>query len=156
VLAQLALRRGELETAEAESRLACEWVWPFPTYSWDIVALRIRILLALGRAPEALSLGEETLRRFEHIGMAGYGEIDLRLAIAEAREAMGQPESARELLRLTLPQLRLRLKDLPDAATRARYLAEVPAHARLLERAREWLGDEAVREGLGPEAPADA
>jgi hypothetical protein len=145
VLAQLALRRGELETAEAESRLACERVWPFPTYSWDIVALRIWILLAVGRAAEALGLGEETLQRLERIGMNGYGEIHLRLALAEAREAMGQTGSARELLQATLPRLRLRVEDLPTAEMRARYLTQVPTHARLLTLARQWLGAETVR-----------
>jgi len=145
VLAELALRRGDLEAAEAEARTACEWVRPFPTYSWDLVALRVRVLLALGRAEEALALSEATLQQFERIGMAGQGEIDLRLAVAEAREAAGRPEAAREMLRLTLPRLRLRVEDLPDTAARARYLTQVPTHARLLALARERLGREAVR-----------
>ncbi|KFE68133.1 hypothetical protein DB31_7370 [Hyalangium minutum] len=148
-LATIALRRGELEAAEAEARTACEWVKPFPTYSWDLVALRARILLSMGRVQEALSLSEETLRQFEHIGMTGQGEIDLRLAVAEAREAAGQSEAAREMLQLTLPRLRVRMEDIPSAEARARYLTQVRAHARLLELAREKLGREAVRaEGL--------
>jgi tetratricopeptide (TPR) repeat protein len=145
VLAQLAFRRGDLAGAEAESRTACEWVRPFPTYSWDIFALRVRILLALGRTAEALSLGEETLQRFESIGLSGYGELELRLAVSEAREAAGQHEAARELLRTTLSRLRLRVDGLPDAAVRARYLTEVPTQARLLALARAWLGEGAVR-----------
>lgn len=144
-LAEVALRRGDLKTAEAESRAACEWVKPFPTYSWDVVALRVRILLAMGRVPEALSLSEETLRQFERIGMTGQGEIDLRLAVAEAREAAGQSEACREMLQLTLPRLRVRVEDIPSAEARARYLTQVRTNARLLELAREKLGHEAVR-----------
>lgn len=145
VLAEIARRRGELEAAEAEARTACEQVQPFPAYSWDILALRLRILLALGRVTEALGTGEEALQRFEHIGMSGYGEVELRLAVVEAREAAGQPEASRELLQATLPRLLLRVEDIPGAAERTRYLTQVPAHARLLELARERLGHEAVR-----------
>jgi hypothetical protein len=151
VLAQLAYRRRDLQTAEAESRTACEWVRPFPTYSWDIFALRMRILLALGRTAEALDLGEETLQRFEGLGLSGYGELELRLAVSEARDAAGQHEASRELLRTTLSRLRLRVDGLPDDAARARYLTEVPTQARLLSVARAWLGDDAVRAaGLEP------
>jgi tetratricopeptide (TPR) repeat protein len=153
VLAELARRRGALETAEAEARLACEWVRPFPAYSWDILALHVRILLALGRTAEAHSTGEAALQQFESLGLSGYGEIELRLAVSEARSAVGQLEAARELLRTTLPRLRRRVDNIPEAAARTRYLTEVPTQVRLLALARQWLGDEAVRAaGLEPEA----
>ncbi|MDY7231678.1 serine/threonine-protein kinase PknK [Hyalangium rubrum] len=157
VLAELALHRGDLEVAEAEARTACELLRPFPTSSWEFHALHVQTLLALGRSREALEVAEAALQLFERIGMAGFGEIDLRLAVAEAREATGQPQSAREMLRTTLSRLRPRVEDLPDAATRARYLTQVPNHARLLALARDWLGEEAVRAaGLGLEALGDA
>ncbi|HYI00842.1 ATP-binding protein, partial [Hyalangium sp.] len=153
VLAEIALRRGLLETAEVEVHQACEWAQSFPAYSWDILALRVRILLARGRVAEALRWGEEALQQFDRSGLAGYGELELRLAVSEAREASGQSEAARELMRTTLSRLHLRLKDIPDAAVRTHYLTEVPTQVRLLALAREWLGDEAVRAaGLGPEA----
>ena len=153
VLAEIAFRRGDLETAEAESRLACERESPFPAYCWDLVALRVRILLALGRTAEALALGEATLQQFERIGLGGFGEIELRLAVAEARDAAGQPEAARELLRTTLSRLRLRVDDIPDAAAKVRYLTVVPTQARLLTLARAWLGTEAIKAaGVEPEA----
>src|SRR5262249_20613934 len=125
---------------------ACERVRPFPTYSWDITALRVQILLSLGRAPQALDVGEQALERLGHLGVSGHGEIDLRLAIAEARGATGRAKEGRTLLRETLPGLRRRVDDIPSAEARARYLTEVPTHARLLSLAKEWLGDEALRE----------
>jgi len=146
VLAQLAVRRGEFTTAEVEARMACERVRPFPTYSWDITALHVQILLSLGRVQEALDAGSEALERLAHLGVSGFGEIDLRLAVAEALAATGRAEEGRTLLRDTLPGLRRRVDDIPSAEARARYLTEVPTHARLLSLANEWLGEEALRE----------
>ncbi len=146
VLAQIAMRGGALATAEAEARMACERVRPFPTYSWDITALHVQILLSLGRAQEALDAGEEALERLSCLGVSGYGEIDLRLAVAEALGATGRVDEGRTLLRETLPRLRRRVDDIPNAEARSRYLTEVPTHARLLSLAKEWLGEEALRE----------
>ena len=145
VLAQLAVRRGDLATAEVEAHMACERVRPFPTYSWDITTLHVQILLTLGRAQEALDAGQEALKRLCRLGVAGYSEIDLRLAVAEALSATGRAEEGRALLRETLPRLRRRVDDIPSAEARTRYLTEVPTHAQLLSVAREWLGDEALR-----------
>jgi len=146
VLAQLAVRRGDLATAEVEARMACERVRPFPIYSWDITALHVQILLTLGRAQEALETGEAALERLSRLGVSGFGEIDLRLAVAEALSATGRTKEGHALLRETLPLLRRRVDDIPDAEARARYLTEVPTHARLLSVAKEWLGDEALRD----------
>jgi len=146
VLAQLAVRRGDLATAEVEILMACERVQPFPTYSWDITALHVQIMLSLGRAQEALDAGEQALERLSALRVSGYGEIDLRLAVAEALDATGRAEDGRTLLRETLPRLRRRVDDIPSAEARARYLTLVPTHARLLSVAREWLGEETLRE----------
>ena len=146
VLAQLAVRRSDLATAEVEARMACERVRPFPTYSWDITALHVQILLARGRAQEALDAGEAALERLSRLEVSGYGEIDLRLAVAEALGGTGRAEEGRTLLRETLPRLRRRVDDIPDAEERARYLTEVPTHARLLSLVTEWLGEGTLRE----------
>ncbi len=144
VLAEIARRRGDLPAAEAEARAACQATLPFPPYSWDLRALLVRILLEQGRAAEALALGEEAVRALEQLGLSGAGELALRLALAEARDAAGQADAAREMLADALPRLRKRADDIPDAAARARYLAEVPTNARLLSLARAWLGEDAV------------
>jgi len=146
VLAQLAVRRGDLATAEVEARVACEQVRPFPTYSWDITALRVHILISLGRVQEALDAGQQALDRLTRLEVSGFGEIDLRLAVASALGATGRIEEGHALLRGTLAGLRRRVDDIPSAEARARYLTEVPTHARLLALAREWFGDEALQE----------
>lgn len=146
VLARVALRRDDLAAAESESRVACELTRPFPAYSWDIVALRIHVLMTLHRTEEALALAEETFTHLQNIGLAGYGEIDLRLALAEARAAAGRPEAARDMLRETLGRLRVRLLDIPEGEARTRYLEKVETNARLCAMAREHLGEEALRD----------
>ncbi len=147
-LARIALRRGDLATADAESLLACEQARPFPGYSWDIAALRSRVLLALGRAAEARAVSEEALALLEHLRLEGYGEIDLRLAVAETREAVGELEAARDMLRVAVKRLRLRVLDIPAGTARDRYLDEVETNARLCALAKAHLGDDALR-GLG-------
>src|SRR5262249_25469648 len=140
------VRRGDLATAEVESRMAWERIRSFPTCSWDITAVRVQILLSLGRAQEALATGEEALARLARLGVSGFGEFDLRLAVAEARGPAGRTEAGHALLRETLPRLRRRVDDIPSAEARARYLTEVPIHARLLSLAKVWLGEEALQE----------
>ena len=87
----------------------------------------------------------------EQLGLAGYGEIALRLAVAEARHAAGDAGAAREALADTLRRLWIRAEGIPEAAARERYLTEVPTNARVIALARAWLGDEAVKPpGLDP------
>jgi hypothetical protein len=139
-LAEARWRRGDLAGAEAEARAACEAARPFPPCSWDPIALRVRLLLALGRAAEARGAGEIAVAEMDRLGLAGWGELSLRLALAEARHAAGEIDAARAALADAIPRLKRRADDIPEAAARARYLTEVPTHARLLALAKAWLG----------------
>ena len=133
-------RRGDLVGAEEDTRRACETARPFPAACWGLVALRIHILLALGRAPEALQAGDEAVQWMDHLGLAGHGEIALRLALAEAQQAAGQGDAARAALADVVHRLKKRADDIPAAAARERYLTQVPVHARLIALAKAWLG----------------
>jgi hypothetical protein len=62
---------------------------------------------------------------------------------------VGRAEDARATLADTIPRLQKRLDDIPEPAARERYLANVPANARVVALAKQWLGEEAVRT-LGP------
>src|SRR5262249_49342370 len=48
-LAEIKRRRGDLSGAEAAARAACDTARPFQAYAWEVIALRMRILLDLGR-----------------------------------------------------------------------------------------------------------
>jgi eukaryotic-like serine/threonine-protein kinase len=139
VLAEIMRRRGDLTDAEREARAACEAVRPFPSFGWGVIALHARILLGQERAEDALAVAEAGVREIERLGLEGSGEIDLRLSLAEALHAVGRTDAARETLADVLPRLKKRLDDIPEAAARERYLTEVPANARIVALAKEWL-----------------
>jgi len=89
------------------------------------------------------------------IGETGTGKEVAADALRDASRRRDAPfiEEGRTLLRKTLRGLRRRVDDISSAEARARYLTEVPIHARLLSVATEWLGDEALRDaGLIVEA----
>src|SRR5687767_2529779 len=98
------------------------------------------MLLEQGRADESLAVAQDGVQELERLDLAGIGEIALRLSLAEALHATGMTDEARAALSKTVERLRPRLEDIPEAAARARYLANVPANARLVALAKAWLG----------------
>jgi len=144
VLAEIKRRRGDLPGAEAEGRVACEAARPFPAYSWDVIALHMQILIEQGRAAEALPIGDNAVRELERLGLAGSGELALRLAVAEVHHAVGHTAAATAALAVALERLWARVYGIPEGPARVRYLTQVPVNARLIALGRAWLGDEAV------------
>jgi hypothetical protein len=144
VLIEIMRRRGDLSGAEAEARVACEAARPFPPYAWELIALRMQILIEQGRAAEALPIGDDAVGELERLGLAGYGELALRLAVAEAHHAVGDTAAAAAALAVVLERLWIRVADIPEGAARERYLTQVPVNARLIALGRAWLGEAAV------------
>jgi serine/threonine protein kinase len=144
VLAEIMRRRGDLPGAEAEARMACEAARPFPPFSWELIALRMQILIEQGRAAEALPFGDAAVRELERLGLAGNGELALRLAVAEAHHAVGDMAAAAAALAIALERLWIRVHGIPEGLPRERYLTNVPVNARLIALGRAWLGDAAV------------
>ncbi|MDC3959846.1 protein kinase domain-containing protein [Polyangium jinanense] len=99
----------------------------------------ILALLREGRPEEARRVADDVARWMEaRGGMAGYAEIPLRLAIAEARAATGDMPAAREALAEAIRRLEWRLERIEDPVMRALH-RELPEHVRLRELEREWL-----------------
>lgn len=144
VLAEIMRRRGDLPGAEAETCAACEAARPFPPYSWELIALRMQILIEQGRAAEALPIGDDAVRELERLGLAGCGELALRLAVAEAHHAVGDTATAVAALADALERLWIRVRGIPERVPRERYLANVPVNARLIALGRAWLGENAI------------
>ncbi|NUQ78751.1 MAG: protein kinase [Polyangiaceae bacterium] len=142
-VAEIRRRQGNLVDAEREARAACETVRPFQGFAWGIIALHARILLEQGRAEEALAVAEAGVQELEQRGIEASGEIELRLSRAEALHAVRRGEAARAALADTLPRLKKRVDDIPESSARERYLTRVPANARVIALAKEWLGEDA-------------
>jgi len=143
-LATIRRRQGDLALAEREARVGRDAARAFPGSSWEVIALHARILLEQGRAEEAIAVAEAGVRELERLGLEGNGEIDLRLSLAEAHHAAGRVEAARAALSDTIPRLKKRALDIPDPSARERYLADVPANARVIALAEAWLGEAPV------------
>ncbi|HZF52075.1 MAG TPA: hypothetical protein VE093_25655, partial [Polyangiaceae bacterium] len=100
----------------------------------------IEILLRRGRLADAERTADEALQCLDELGGAGFCEVPLRLAIAEARAAGGDIAKAREALEQTLRLIDRCADQIPDPAMRARYLNDVPENVRARELARAVLG----------------
>jgi hypothetical protein len=104
----------------------------------------MQILIEQGRAAEAVPIGDDAVHELERLGLAGYGELALRLAVAEAHHAVGNTAAAAAALAVALERLWIRVHDIPEGSPRERYLTQVPVNARLIALGRAWLGEAAV------------
>jgi serine/threonine protein kinase/tetratricopeptide (TPR) repeat protein len=152
VLAEVAKRRYDYVVAEAEARKAVAAMARFPTYSWDLVALLANILREIRKPYDAVAVSQEGLKKLEQLRVNGFGELHLRLSVAESLYSAGSVDDALSSLTTALYQLRLRVDDIPDPAARQRYIKAVPTHVRLLKLGQDWFPsvNVAARIGLEP------
>ncbi|HEX2574430.1 MAG TPA: protein kinase [Polyangia bacterium] len=125
--------RGDLAAAEEATRNACAMAALLPTGGLLAAGLRSRALLALGRVGEAHEAADAGLQTLAHLGGAGFMDVRLLLAAAEARRALGQEEAAREALAEAARRIERRAAQIPDGPGRERYRSGVRDHARVLE-----------------------
>jgi tetratricopeptide (TPR) repeat protein len=137
VLARLALHRGQNEKAEELTRAAIQMLPLAPRIIVGAVIVHLRALLALGRAAEACLVAEQALGVLGP-GEWGFGEVELRLVVAQAFEAGGDRARARAELAEALRQVELCAADIADPRWRESYLTRNPYVARALALGREW------------------
>jgi eukaryotic-like serine/threonine-protein kinase len=102
------------------------------------------IRLAQRRPAEALAAVEQALAALESIPPAYRAGAYLPLLHAEALEATGDHEGAREVIERARNELLARADTIDDPAYRRSFLENVPENARTLARARQWLSEEAL------------
>ncbi|WP_437669162.1 protein kinase domain-containing protein [Sorangium sp. So ce131] len=144
-LAEVSMLAGDIARAEQEARRGCEILADFPPLIPCAEATLARVLLAGGRAAEAL----EAARRADEaasalaasLGHLEEGESLIYLAHAEALEACGAREEARSAIANARERLLSRAARITNPAWRASFLENVPEHARTLALARVWLGE---------------
>jgi hypothetical protein len=138
VLARVAARRGELAAAEEHARLASESLVFFGGLRWEAIAVHIDVVRRL-RAVDAVELGTRALAEYEQQGISNYGEVGMRLALAEAHHAAGNVDAACDALRHALRVVDSCASSIPEPAVRESYLTQVPESLRARELARAWL-----------------
>jgi hypothetical protein len=134
----LALCRVTEEPHEAEThgRKACELMGALIHKSVAYCTLS-GLLLAQGRASEARQVATLGAQEWAKTEGAGVGAVGAYVALAEACFAQGDVEAGEAALSQAVRCLEARSQDLPDSATRERFLRQVPENARTLELARQ-------------------
>jgi tetratricopeptide (TPR) repeat protein len=139
MLAEALVATGDLEGARAEGARALEEGAMFPL-SQEIALGALALLeLAAGRPEEALAYAERGLKLTEKISRPRDVSV-LRLAHVEALHALGRLEEARAAVATARDRLLTVAETIEDARGHDLYLTRVPANARTMARAQEWLG----------------
>jgi len=101
------------------------------------------VLLARGRATEALIEAREAIALLASLGKAEDGEALARLALAEALFATGDHAEARAAIAEAQHRLLAAAARIEDPGRQRTFLENVPENARTLSLARAWLGEAA-------------
>jgi hypothetical protein len=144
-LARVALRRGQMDSAEAHARAAMESLPVGPVWFPPIAAVRIHALIGLGRPSDATQVAEQMLSVLSVLGGAGVFEVEFRLAMSEAFRAASDIGRAYAELRETLRQIQLRADDITDPFWKNSYLTRNHYCARAQQLAKQWDIDMTVR-----------
>ncbi|WP_437489904.1 protein kinase [Sorangium sp. So ce1014] len=144
-LADVARLAGDLARAEAEARRGCELLADVPPLIPCALGTLAGVLLAAGRAAEALEAANRAADLAAPIlasqGHLEEGESQIYLVRAEALEACGAHGEARAAIATARGRLLERAARIANPAWRARFLENVPDHARTLALAGAWLGE---------------
>lgn len=137
-LAMIHLLRGDDARAlEAGTRALDVLKSAAPPLVPAALATLSRARLALGDAREALELANEADALLSSAGTE-YGEHSIHRARAEALDANGQREAARNVVRKARERLAEEAARLADPALEDCFLEHVPDNVRLLGLAKEW------------------
>ncbi|WP_437970169.1 protein kinase [Sorangium sp. So ce260] len=144
-LAEMYRLFGDLARAEAEARRGCELLADVPPLIPCALGTLAGVLLAAGRADEALETANRAAELAAVIidaqGHLEEGESQIYLVRAEALEACGAHGEARATIATARGRVLERAARIANPARRASFLENVPEHARTLALARAWLGE---------------
>ncbi|MDI3288896.1 serine/threonine-protein kinase [Polyangium sp. 15x6] len=149
IAARVSLAEGDAARALAEVDRGLELVDRMGLRRLSLTATRIRALSRLGRVAEAKALTRAALADMRAAGGLGAGEVDLRMAAAEALHAAGDVDGFEGELRAALRLIGRELADVRDPEGQTRLLRDVPANAEAARLSRERFGESAVLTFLG-------
>ena len=138
-LAKIAALQGDLERAEREATAAVDASDKAPPIRAGAYATLSEVLLARGRAPEALDAAKQAVAIVASLGgQIEEGESLIRLVHAEALDAAGEREAARAVIAEAQDRLLARADKIGDPDLRASFLEQVPENARTQLLAKQW------------------
>jgi tetratricopeptide (TPR) repeat protein len=135
LLAEIHARAGDLDAADREIRLALAQLPEPLLHRLPVLVTHASIRLAQGRAEEALRLAGEACAACDALGAY---QIPARLALAEALEAGGAPDRAREALVEARAILLAKAEKIGAPALQRSFVERVPEHARVAHLAHAW------------------
>jgi eukaryotic-like serine/threonine-protein kinase len=144
VLAEVLRRRGELAAAEHEARAALPRLAFLPLERVAATATLAAVLLAQGRAADALAAADDAMAQYAALGAHGYRGAFARLVQIEALEAVGDHAAACRALAAARGRVLANAGKIGDPELRRSFLEAVPENARLRALAAQWLDAPAV------------
>ncbi len=130
---------GKLDVAEHEARRALALLEAAPALRPLAGAVLASILLATGKAQDALETAREAMRWFDAGGNLEEGDALLRLTLARSLVAIGDRARARDVIADARHRLRERAATIQRAELKKTFLENVPQHAMTVKLANEWL-----------------
>jgi tetratricopeptide (TPR) repeat protein len=140
-LARVYLLAGDLASALREGREGIAIPTQSPTMHALAHATLAEVLLRCGDASSAVAEAAEAMRSFHEAGRIDEGESIVRLAYAEALDAVKDHDGARVAIAHARDRLMVRAAKIRHPAMRASFLGRVPHNARTIARAQAWLGE---------------
>jgi tetratricopeptide (TPR) repeat protein len=138
-LALIRLQSGDVAGAERDARAAVEFFHKASGLRAFALATLAQVLLASGRAAEALERAREAKSILDAAGSIEEGDALVRLTLAEAMSAAGRDVDARDSISDARERLLARAEKILDPSLRRSFLERVPENARTIARAAEWV-----------------
>jgi tetratricopeptide (TPR) repeat protein len=138
-LAVVLLMMDRVDEALGEVKACIELVRRIPPLYAPALGAASMIELRCGRPEEALEAASEAVRIFKEGGGLAEGESLIRIAYAEALEAVGRHDAAVVAVREARDRLLERADRITNPEWRRCFLQKVRENARTLARAGEWL-----------------
>jgi len=152
-LAEILIRLGDLEAAEAEAQAALERLATIPPLYAGALGVLARVRIARGKPGPALEAAAAGMKLTSSLRGMEEGETLLRLVYAEALALTGQTEAAREAFAFAKRRLLERAGRIKDPALAESFCRNVPESVRTFALA-ESVGTLALLEAKSLEQKA--
>jgi eukaryotic-like serine/threonine-protein kinase len=130
---------GDYAAAEAGAMKAMEVLPAASSIRIHALAVMARARLLAGRVPEAWVAAKQAMQAYVAFGHnTEEGDALIGLVYAEALEARGDHEGAREAIGKARDRLLTRAANVTDAKLRGSFLEKIPENARTLALAETW------------------